>query len=225
MRLHRPLPYHTIPCRYVDPVKQAATVDSPPHRALARSVAEEGITLLKNDLNQLPLVGLGNNIKKIAVIGPNADNTHSHLGLYGDSNPKDGVVTFLNATITAANASGNSFSVMYERGSCLGGTPGCPCSTNSDCRSSVPDLVCGKVTGMPGAANQHVGDYSMPCDVTDTSRVAVAAKVAAEADVTFLVIGDQSTLSTDKGVTPYVCDCVLQHQCCCMHMVTEGVLL
>ena len=92
---------------------------------------------------------------------------------------------------------------MYERGSCLGGTPGCPCY--GACHSSVPDqLQCGNVSGMPGWNTQTVGDYSMPCDTTDTSRVATAAAMAAKADITLLVIGDQTTTSTDPGFKPYV---------------------
>ena len=45
------------------------------HQALARKIAEEGIVLLKNDDNLLPLNI--NSIKKIAVIGPNADKKTS----------------------------------------------------------------------------------------------------------------------------------------------------
>ena len=55
----------------------------------------------------LPLKGLGSTIRTVAVVGPNADNIHSHIGLYCDSNPRNGIVTVLNATIAAANASGN----------------------------------------------------------------------------------------------------------------------
>merc|ERR1719174_918898 len=187
---------------YVDPAKQAATMDTPEHRSLARTVAEEGITLLKND-GVLPLKGMGKSIRTVAVVGPNADNTHSHIGLYCDSNPSRGIVTLLNASIAAANASDNAFEVVYERGSCLGGTPGCPCW--GGCHSSVPhQLQCGNVTGLPGWDTQKVGDYRMPCDTADTSLVASAAAIAAKADVTLLVIGDQSTTSTDPGFKPYV---------------------
>jgi beta-glucosidase len=45
--------------------------NTPEHQAIARRIAEEGIVLLKNDNNFLPLDL--NSLKKIAVIGPNAD--------------------------------------------------------------------------------------------------------------------------------------------------------
>ena len=44
----------------------------------------------------------------------------------------------------------------------------------------------------------------MPCDIGYTGRIPSAVKLAKEADVTLLVIGDMSTLSTNKGFTPYV---------------------
>ena len=49
-----------------------AAVNSPAHQALARRVAAEGITLLKNTDNLLPL---RHALKSIAVIGPNAQDT------------------------------------------------------------------------------------------------------------------------------------------------------
>jgi hypothetical protein len=56
----------------------------------------------------------------------------------------------------------------------------------------------------PAWKTQPVGDYSMPCDIGYAGRVPAAAKLAAEADVTLLVIGDMSTLSTDPGFVPHV---------------------
>ena len=50
----------------------------PEHHAVAREIAEEGIVLLKNENDILPLDI--NNIKKIAVIGPNSDKKHSFGG-------------------------------------------------------------------------------------------------------------------------------------------------
>lgn len=44
----------------------------------------------------------------------------------------------------------------------------------------------------------------MPCDVNYAARIPIATKLAGEADVTLLVIGDQSTRSTSPGFQPYV---------------------
>lgn len=56
------VPYSKIPM---------SVVDSPKHRELAREVARQSIVLLKNENRLLPLDK--NNIRSIAVIGPNAD--------------------------------------------------------------------------------------------------------------------------------------------------------
>lgn len=52
-------------------------LNAPEHQAIARQVAREGIVLLKNDSNILPLDPA--KIKKIAVIGPNADQIHTMI--------------------------------------------------------------------------------------------------------------------------------------------------
>jgi len=53
-------------------------LDSPAHRALARKLANESMVLLKND-GVLPLKS---GVKRIALIGPLADQTHVLLGNY-----------------------------------------------------------------------------------------------------------------------------------------------
>ena len=54
-------------------------VDCPEHRQLALETARKSIVLLKNENNLLPL---SKNLKKIAVIGPNADDVLVLLGNY-----------------------------------------------------------------------------------------------------------------------------------------------
>ena len=50
---------------------QERTRDSPEIRSFARRLAADGMVLLKNDNNVLPL-NAGSNVKKVAIIGPNA---------------------------------------------------------------------------------------------------------------------------------------------------------
>lgn len=66
-------------------------VCSDAHNTLARTAAQESIILMKNENGVLPLSK--SKIKKIAVIGPNADNWESLLGNYHGT-PKN-PVTFL----------------------------------------------------------------------------------------------------------------------------------
>ncbi|HEU4860255.1 MAG TPA: glycoside hydrolase family 3 N-terminal domain-containing protein, partial [Chitinophagaceae bacterium] len=57
----------------------ASALEAPAHKALALKMAQQSIVLLKNENNVLPLK---KTIKKIAILGPNADNRISVLGNY-----------------------------------------------------------------------------------------------------------------------------------------------
>lgn len=77
---------------YVDvdrAVKESNTKES---RELALQTAREGIVLLKNEKNLLPLK---KNIKSIVVIGPNADSERNQLGDYTHNPVLQDVVTVL----------------------------------------------------------------------------------------------------------------------------------
>jgi beta-glucosidase len=81
------------------------------NRSLAREAARESIVLLKNENNILPLQ---NDIKTIAVIGPNADNWEALVGNYNGI-PKD-PVTILYGIKAKASA---CTEVMWAEGSDL----------------------------------------------------------------------------------------------------------
>lgn len=61
----------------------ASALEAPEHKAHALKMAQQSIVLLKNDNHTLPL---SKKIKKIAVLGPNADNRIAMLGNY-NGNP------------------------------------------------------------------------------------------------------------------------------------------
>jgi beta-glucosidase len=77
---------------YVDPAEAALRIRSAEHVALARRAALESITLLKNDKGLLPL---SKSLKRIAVVGPNANNQYNQLGDYTAPQPDSCVVTVL----------------------------------------------------------------------------------------------------------------------------------
>ena len=97
-----------------DPVKDVkysnislSSLESPAHKKLAAQITRESIVLLKNDNNFLPL---SKNLKKVAVIGPNADNEVSVLGNYSG---------FPSEIITPYKAIKNKLKnaeVIYEKG-------------------------------------------------------------------------------------------------------------
>ena len=67
---------------YVDLAHAQEVVNSKEHQDLALDAAREGIVLLKNEKNILPL---SKGLKSVAVIGPDADNGWSQLGDYSPS--------------------------------------------------------------------------------------------------------------------------------------------
>src|SRR3954453_23911812 len=68
---------------YVDVDAVPETFDSETTRALARTIAEKSVTLLKNDaVDGRPLLPLNPGLGTIAVIGPNADRPLGQLGHY-----------------------------------------------------------------------------------------------------------------------------------------------
>lgn len=77
---------------YVDVERAARIAHSKEHQEVALQAAREGIVLLKNDNNLLPLK---KNLKSIAVIGPNADNSPNQLGDYSAEVTSQHVVTVL----------------------------------------------------------------------------------------------------------------------------------
>ena len=96
--------------------------DTPAHEALALKMARESIVLLKND-GLLPLDRA--KIKRIAVIGTNADSMAVLLGNYNGTPARP--VTILNGI---RNAAGTNIEVVYE--------PACPLALRKDGRDK-PD--------------------------------------------------------------------------------------
>lgn len=78
---------------YVDPAQAKKLVNCVEHREVAREVAREGTILLKNE-GVLPL---GKEVRRVAVIGPNADMIYNYLGDYTAPQERSKVVTLLDA--------------------------------------------------------------------------------------------------------------------------------
>ena len=77
---------------YADVEHAKQVVHSPEHQRLALDAAREGIVLLRNESNLLPLT---KTLKSIAVIGPNADNASNLFGDYSPSVVPQHVATIL----------------------------------------------------------------------------------------------------------------------------------
>ncbi len=82
-------------------------LESPAHKALSLKMAQQSIVLLKNENNTLPL---SKKLKKIAIIGPNADNAIAVLGNYNGT-PSE-VVTVVKGI---RNKLGSDVEVQFEK--------------------------------------------------------------------------------------------------------------
>src|SRR5438128_1808367 len=97
-------PYHG-----ATPERERAALLAPEHRQLARRVAEEAIVLLKNAAQLLPL---GSRVRRVAVIGPLADDKVSALGSWpGRGDSRDAVTP-----LEGIKARAGSVSVLYAKG-------------------------------------------------------------------------------------------------------------
>lgn len=84
-------------------------LESPAHKAHALKMAQQSIVLLKNEKNTLPL---RKNLRKVAVVGPNADNAISVLGNY------NGIPSEVTTVYEGIKEKlGPGVEVVYEKGS------------------------------------------------------------------------------------------------------------
>ena len=109
---------------YVDPAKAEKIVRSKEHREVAREVARKGIVLLKND----GILPLNKNLKRVAVIGPNADVAYNQLGDYTAPQAREEIRTVLDGVRSHV---GKSTEVVYVKGCAIRDT------TNSNIAEAV----------------------------------------------------------------------------------------
>jgi beta-glucosidase len=91
-----------------------SVIDTPAHRALARSAAARAVVLLENRGGVLPLAA---NVRRLAVVGPTADDEEVLLANYHGTPSR--AVTLLDGIRAAARAHGAT--VRYARGATLAG--------------------------------------------------------------------------------------------------------
>jgi beta-glucosidase len=85
----------------------SSVLESPAHKAHSLKMAQQSIVLLRNENNTLPL---SKKLKKVAVVGPNADNSIAVLGNYNGI-PSE-IVTALQGI---KNKLGPGVEVVYEK--------------------------------------------------------------------------------------------------------------
>ena len=129
----------------------------PEHRELVRKAAEEAIVLLKNSSEHggSPALPLAENIKKIALIGPLADNSGEMTGSWGSNRRDPDVVTVKDALEARAKKIGGS--VTYAKGTEILGTSedGFAEAVNAAKQAHVVVMALGESSEMSGEAGSR----------------------------------------------------------------------
>ena len=94
---------------YVNPKVAKSTCRSEHNRAIAEQVAREGTVLLKND-GVLPL---SKSLRRVAVIGPNADTPYNQLGDYTAPQAREAISTVLDGVKATVD---RNTEVVYVKG-------------------------------------------------------------------------------------------------------------
>ncbi len=142
---------------FVDEKTAPEVVANPEHLELAREVARQSMILLKNRNNVLPLK---NDNKKIAVIGPNADNVYNMLGDYTAPQSDTSVITVLEGIKNKINPN----NVIYAKG----------CAIRDTSRIHIPEAISAAVAAdvvvmvMGGSSAR---DFSSKYEETGAAKV------------------------------------------------------
>lgn len=176
-------------------------LDGPADRRLARRLAEESVTLLRNEGAALPLPPAA----RIAVVGPNADDPRAMLGCYsfpnhvGIHHPELSLGIPVPSLLTALRAELPDATIAYARG--------CAVDPRLDAAAGTDDAS-GRAAGTddadgPDAGTEDAGDPDAGTD--DAGGPARAAALAADADVCVAVLGDRAGLF-GRGTSGEGCD-------------------
>ncbi|MEO8607215.1 MAG: glycoside hydrolase family 3 C-terminal domain-containing protein [Chloroflexota bacterium] len=129
-----------------------SVVDSAEHRQLALEVAQQSLVLLKNQDNLLPLDA--SQLKSIAVIGPNADETLVLTGNYMGT-PADPI-----SVLAGIRAAAPDTEITYAKGSAIVGNSqdGIAEAVDAASKAQVAVMVMGLSQEMEGEEGQQEGN-------------------------------------------------------------------
>jgi hypothetical protein len=170
-------------------------LDPPAHRALAARLAEQSVILLGND-GTLPL-GVGASAgRKVAVVGPNADDTSALFGCYSFANhvlaQHAGVELGLNAdsVLAALRAELPGVDVTYERGAEAGGVAGIDvgAAVTAARAAEVCVAVVGDRAGLFGRGTSGEGCDAESLDLPGVQRQLVEALLATGTPVVLVML-------------------------------------
>jgi len=144
-------PYRT------DAVKEEKTLLCKEHIDAARDISRKSIVLLKNENNTLPLK---KNLKKIAVVGPLAENAAEMLGTWSHTGNASDVVTVLSGIKSAVSS---ETEIIYAEGCKITGDEGMDfeSAVKAVNESDVIIAIVGENSDMSGEAASRI-DINLP---------------------------------------------------------------
>ena len=156
---------------YVDEGSVLVEFETPENRRLAKEIARQSLVLLKND-GTLPLK---QSIKKIALIGPNADNQRCMLGDYSYASMRE---------------------LLFQDPPEGSGYQGLTKADLEKMPVEIASVLESFRSVLPGSTEIR---YAKGCDIAsqDKSGFAEAVEIASDADVAVLILGHKSGLGYD----------------------------
>ena len=161
---------------YTDAARERSQILTPENRRAARRLAEETLVLLKNENNLLPLPKSG---KKIAVIGPLADDQANQLGSWVGRGQAADVITPLQGMESKVPAS----SLLHARG------------------VDISSLESQEISGATGAAPAPTGATGAAGAQRETGPATIesAVQAAQQADVAVLFLGEPAGMTGEAS--------------------------
>lgn len=196
LALKRDLGLFEDPYRYLSEQREAATVLKPEFRKLARKAAAEGAVLLENRDNLLPLKLDG--VKKVAVIGPLADDARSALGEWNLVGRAEDAISPLKGLRT--NLAERGIEVSYAEGcpSWKADPSGIPAAAKVAAGADLVVLVVGEPYDATGESRNRT-KLGLPGSQLDLLK---AVKATGKPVITVLANGRPLTLPEVKELSP-----------------------
>jgi beta-glucosidase len=171
---------------YVDESREASVILSAENQRAAREVAARSLVLLKNDGETLPL---SKSVRRIAVVGPLADDPRATIGPWsGDGQPQN-TVTLLQGIKAKVSPQTR---VLYAKGVAIEGKG---VTGNYD----APPPVASAAGGTNVASAEGTEAARLATTPTGANSIAEAVKVARESDVVVVAVGETAEMSGEAA--------------------------
>jgi beta-glucosidase len=171
---------------YADEARERATILNAEHLRAAREVAARSFVLLKNERGTLPI---SKSVKSIAVVGPLSDDPKAVLGSWAaDGKPQDSVS--LLAGIRAKVSPQTK--VLHAKGVAIEGRG---VTGNYD----APPLDATSAGGTNVASAAGTEAARLATTPTAPNSIAEAVRIAREADVVILAVGETAEMSGEAA--------------------------